>query len=116
MKNSIQLIGHLGRDPEITKTSNGKKLGKVSLATNESYKDKTGERVTQTQWHNLIAWGTQADYMEENLKKGSLIGIRGKIRYNKFTNKDGQNQVRTEVIVQEYLEQPTENGNAEEEE
>ena len=104
MKNSIQLIGNLGRDPEITKTSNGKKLGKVSFATNESYKTKTGELVSQTQWHNLVAWGNLADYMEKHLKKGAYIGIRGKIRYNKYTNKEGQQQVRTEVLVQEFLD------------
>jgi single-strand DNA-binding protein len=105
MKNSIQLIGNLGRDPEVTKTSSGAKIGKVSLATDESYKDKSGEWVKQTQWHNLIAWGEQADYMEANLKKGNLIGIRGKLRYNKYTDKEGQNQVRTEILVQEFLEQ-----------
>ncbi len=103
MKNSIQLIGNLGRDPEITKTSNGGKVGKASIATNESYKDKNGERITQTQWHNLVAWGELADYMESKLKKGAYIGIRGKIRYNKFTSKDGQAQVRTEILVQEFL-------------
>jgi len=104
MKNSIQLIGNLGRDPEITKTSAGAKVGKVTIATNESYKDKAGERITQTQWHNLIAWGELADYMESHLKKGAYIGIRGKIRYNSFTSKDGQKQVRTEILVQEFLD------------
>lgn len=116
MKNSIQLIGHLGRDPEITKTSKGTKMGKVSLATNDFYKDKNGERVEQTQWHNLIAWGSQADYMEEKLKKGSLIGVRGKLRYRKYNNKDGQPQVRTEILVQEYLNPASsKNGGSEEE-
>jgi single-strand DNA-binding protein len=103
MKNSIQLIGNLGRDPEITKTSNGAKVGNVSIATNESYKDKAGERVTQTQWHTLVAWGNHADYMENTLKKGDYIGIRGKIRYKSFKAKDGQNQARTEIVVQEFL-------------
>jgi single-strand DNA-binding protein len=105
MKNSVQLIGNLGRDPEVTTTSSGAKIGKVSLATHESYKDKAGEWVKQTQWHNLVAWGELADHMENNLKKGALIGIRGKLRYNKFTDKEGQNQVRTEIFVQEFLEQ-----------
>jgi single-strand DNA-binding protein len=104
-KNSVQLIGNLGRDPEVTTTSSGAKIGKVSLATHESYKDKAGEWVKQTQWHNLVAWGELADHMENNLKKGALIGIRGKLRYNKFTDKEGQNQVRTEIFVQEFLEQ-----------
>jgi single-strand DNA-binding protein len=105
MKNSVQLIGNLGRDPEVTTTSSGAKIGKVSLATHESYKDKAGEWVKQTQWHNLVAWGELADHMENNLKKGALIGIRGKLRYNKFTDKEVQNQVRTEIFVQEFLEQ-----------
>jgi len=103
MKNSIQLIGNLGRDPEITRTSNGAKFGKVSIATKESYKDKGGEKITQTQWHNLIAWGDLADFMEDKLKKGAYIGVRGKIRYNSFTSKDGQKQVKTEILVQEFL-------------
>jgi single-strand DNA-binding protein len=104
MKNSIQLIGNLGRDPEITKTSSGIKLGKVSIATNESYKDKAGEKITQTQWHHLIAWGDLADFMENNLRKGAYIGVRGKIRYNSFISKDGQKQVKTEILVQEFLD------------
>jgi len=103
MKNSIQLIGNLGSDPAITKTSAGNKVGNVSIATNETYKNKSGERITQTQWHNLVAWGGLADYMESALKKGDYVGIRGKIRYKNFSNKDGQTQVRTEILVQEFL-------------
>ncbi len=103
MKNSIQLIGNVGRDPEITKTSSGAKVGKVSLATNESYKDKNGEWTEETQWHNLVAWGNLADYMENHITKGAYIGIRGKLRYRKYTNKEGQPQMRTEILVQEFL-------------
>jgi single-strand DNA-binding protein len=102
IKNSIQLIGNLGRDPEITKTSNGNKVGKVTIATNEAYKTQSGERVQQTQWHNLIAWGEAADQMEL-LRKGNYIGVRGKIRYKIFENKEGQKQNWTEVLVQEFL-------------
>jgi len=117
MKNSIQLIGNLGRDPEITKTSNGNKVGKVTLATNEYYRDKNGERITQTQWHNLVAWGNLADYMEDNLKKGQQIGVRGKLRYRKYNNKDGQPQMRTEILVREFLNPSyRSNGSGEEEE
>ena len=107
MKNSIQLIGNLGRDPEIIKTSKGSKIGKVSIATSEYYKDNTGNRINQTQWHNLIAWGALAEYMETHFKKGDCIGVRGKIRYNSFTAKDGQKQVRTEILVQEFLNPPS---------
>lgn len=103
MKNSIQLIGNLGRDPEVTKTSGGARVARVSIATNESYNNKSGERVTQTQWHNLVAWGALAEYMENHLRKGDHIGVRGKIRYHAYTSKDGQNQVRTEILVQEFL-------------
>ena len=102
--NSIQLIGNLGRDPEITKTSTGAKVGKVTIATNESYKDKkSGERVTQTQWHNLVAWGEHADYMENNLRKGLQVGIRGKIRYKSYENKAGEKRMRTEILVREFI-------------
>ena len=107
MINCIQLIGNLGRDPEITKTSKGSKVGKVSIATSEYFKNPSGERASQTQWHNLIAWGALADYMENHLKKGDQIGIRGKIRYRSYTSKDGQNQMRTEILVQEFLNPST---------
>lgn len=104
--NSIQLIGNLGRDPEITKTSNGAMLAKVSLATSEYYKDAEGKSVNNTQWHNLVAWGPQAEFMEKNLHKGDLVGVRGKIRNRSFTGSDGLQQYRTEIIVKEISTVP----------
>ncbi len=103
LKNSIQLIGNLGRDPEINETSTGKKVGRVSIATNESYKNKEGERVTKTQWHNLVAWGHHAVYFESFLQKGSFIGIRGKLTHRTYEGTDGAKKNFTEIIVQEIL-------------
>jgi len=103
LKNSIQLIGNLGRDPEIHETSTGKKVSRVSIATNESYKNKDGERVVQTQWHNLVAWGHHAVYFETYLQKGSFIGIRGKLTHRSYEATDGTKKNFTEVVVKEIL-------------
>ena len=73
MKNKIQLIGHLGMNPEILNLESGKKLARLSIATNDSYKNAKGEKVEDTQWHNLIAWGKTADIIEQYLKKGNEI-------------------------------------------
>ena len=103
MKNQIQLIGNLGRDPEINETPDGKKVSRVSIATNESYKNKDGERVTKTEWHNLVAWGAKASYFEKYCQKGSKVGIRGKIQHRKYEGKDGAQKNFTEIVVQEIL-------------
>ena len=103
LRNSVQLIGHLGRDPEIHETSTGKTVARVSIATNESYKNKDGERVQKTEWHNLVAWGNQAAYFDKYLQKGSFVGIRGKIAHRKYEGKDGITKNFTEVVVDEIL-------------
>ncbi|MDX1408658.1 MAG: single-stranded DNA-binding protein [Saprospiraceae bacterium] len=103
LRNSIQLIGNLGRDPEVHETSTGKKVARVTIATNESYKNKDGERVQKTEWHNLVAWGGQAAFFENYLQKGSLVGIRGKIAHRKYEGKDGLTKTFTEVIVNEVI-------------
>jgi len=79
LRNKVQLIGHLGADPEIKTFDSGKKKVKLSLATSESYKSATGEKVEQTQWHNLIAWGKTADIAEKYLHKGSELAVDGKL-------------------------------------
>ena len=71
LRNKVQLIGNLGMDPEVKSLDGGKKLAKMSIATNEIYKNANGEKVTETQWHNLIAWGKTAEIVEKFLKKGS---------------------------------------------
>ena len=103
LKNKVQLIGNLGNAPEIKATSTGKKVARFSIATNEVYKNAKGERVTETQWHNLIAWGKVAEIAEKYLAKGSEVAIEGKLMNNNYTDKDGNKRYSTEVQVQELL-------------
>ena len=103
IKNSIQLIGNLGQDPEIRILNSGKKVGQVSIATSDSFKDGNGEYQQRTQWHNLVAWGPQAEYLEKYLHKGSFIGVRGKLTHRSFDGKDGKKMYRTEIVVKEFV-------------
>jgi single-strand DNA-binding protein len=103
LRNQVQLIGHLGKKPEITNLETGSKLAKFTLATNESYKNAKGDRIENTQWHNLIAWGKTAEVVELFLDKGKEIAIKGKITYNNYTDKDGNKRYTTEIVVQEVL-------------
>jgi single-strand DNA-binding protein len=103
LKNKVQLIGNLGNAPEIKNTDNGKKVARFSMATNESYKKENGERVTETQWHNLVAWGKVAELAEQFLNKGSEIAIEGKLTHRDYTDKDGIKRYITEVVVNEIL-------------
>lgn len=102
VKNSVRLIGHLGQDPEVKSFSNGKKLAKFSLAINESYKNNEGEKVTDTQWHNVVVWGKQAEIVEKILKKGSEVAIEGKLNNNSYTDKDGIKRYTTEIVMNEF--------------
>ena len=88
LRNKVQLIGNLGNDPEIVTCDNGKKLAKFSLATNEHYKDKNGEKQAKTQWHNLIAWNKTADLIEQYVTKGKQIAIEGKLSSRTYDDKD----------------------------
>jgi single-strand DNA-binding protein len=103
LKNKVQLIGNLGNAPEVKNTEKGKKLAKFSIATNETYYNAKGEKVTETQWHNLIAWGKVAELVEKYLTKGSEVAIEGKLMNNNYTDKDGNKRYSTEVQVHELL-------------
>ncbi len=103
LKNKVQLIGNLGNAPEVRNTESGKKLVRFSIATNESYRNAKGEKVTETQWHNLIAWGKVADIAEKYLTKGSEVAIEGKLMNNNYTDKDGNKKYNTEIQVHELL-------------
>lgn len=103
LKNKVQLIGNLGNAPEIKNTDSGKKVARFSMATNESYKKENGERVTETQWHNLVAWGKVAELAEQYLNKGSEIAIEGKLTHREYNDKDGVKRYITEVVVNEIL-------------
>jgi len=103
MRNSVRLVGNLGMDPEVKSFDNNRKLAKISIATNETYKNDKGERITDTQWHNLIMWNTQAKMAEEYLKKGDEIAIEGKLSSRSYVDKDGNKKYMTEVVVNEFL-------------
>ena len=103
LKNKVQLIGNLGNAPEVKTIESGKKLARFSVATNESYRNATGEKVTETTWHNLVAWGKVADIAEKYLTKGSEVAIEGKLINRSYTDKDGNKKYITEVQVNELL-------------
>jgi single-strand DNA-binding protein len=103
LRNKVQLIGNLGTTPEIKVLDSGNKLAKMSIATNEQYKNKKGEIVKETQWHNLIAWGKIADIIEKHLSKGSEIAIEGKLVNNNYTDKEGIKRFTTVIEVNEVL-------------
>ena len=103
LRNSVRLIGNLGMNPEVKEIGNDKKLAKFSLATREVYKNDDGEKVSDTQWHNLIAWGNQAKLAEKYLKKGNEIAIEGKLTSRNYTDKDGVKRYVTEIVVNEIL-------------
>jgi single-strand DNA-binding protein len=103
LRNSIRLIGNLGQNPEVKETTNGKKLAKFSIATNESYRDEKGNDVKETMWHNLIVWGKQAETVEKYLKKGSEVAIEGKLSNRNYTDKEGVKRYVTEIIVNEFM-------------
>ena len=103
LRNKVNLIGNLGFNPEIKMLDGGKKLAKVTLATNESYRNAKGERVIDTQWHNLVAFGKTAEIMERFTKVGSKIALEGKLVSKSYTDKNGQKKYVTEVQVSEIL-------------
>ncbi|MGB2349382.1 MAG: single-stranded DNA-binding protein [Flavobacteriaceae bacterium] len=103
LRNKVQLIGNLGNDPEIITLEGGKKLAKFSLATNEHYKDKDGQKQTKTDWHNVVAWNKTAELIEQYVSKGKEIAIEGKLSTRSYEDKDGQKRYTTEVIVNELL-------------
>ena len=103
LKNKVQLIGNLGSKPEVKKLDSGKKMATLNLATSETYKNASGEKVTETQWHRLVVWGKFADIAEKYLDKGKEIAIEGKLINRSYSDKDGKKKYVTEVQVNELL-------------
>ncbi len=103
LRNKVQLIGNVGVIPEIINLESGKKLAKFSIATNEHYKNGKGEKITDTQWHNIVAWGKTAELIENYVLKGKEIGIEGKLTSRSYDDKDGNKRYVTEVICDELL-------------
>lgn len=103
LRNKVQLIGNLGNAPEVRNTDSGKKLVKFSVATNETYNNAKGEKVKETQWHNLVAWGKIAEIAEKYLQKGSEIAIEGKLITRNYNDKEGNKKYITEILVNDLL-------------
>ncbi|NOY48400.1 MAG: single-stranded DNA-binding protein [Chlorobi bacterium] len=103
LRNKVQLIGNLGNDPEIINLESGKTLAKFSIATNESYKNAKGEKVTDTQWHNVVAWGKTAEIIEKYVTKGKEVAIEGKLTSRSYETKEGEKRYVTEVVCNELL-------------
>ena len=103
LRNKVQLIGNLGNNPEIITLESDRKLAKFSIATNESYKNSQGEKVTDTQWHNIVAWNKTAEIIEKYLEKGSEVAVEGKLTSRSYETKEGEKRHVTEVVVSELL-------------
>ena len=103
LRNKVQLIGNLGNDPEIINLESGKLIAKFSIATNESYKNATGEKVVDTQWHNIVAFGKVAEIIEKYITKGKEVAVEGKLTTRTWEDKDGMKRYTTEVVCNELL-------------
>jgi single-strand DNA-binding protein len=103
LKNKVQLIGNLGKAPEVKAIGEGKKMARFSVATSEAYKNQNGEKVTETQWHNVVAWGKVAEVAEKFLIKGTEVALEGKLVNRSYNDKEGIKRYITEVVVNEIL-------------
>lgn len=103
MKNRVQLIGNVGNDPEIKNLEGGKKVANLTIATNDSYKNEKGEKVEQTEWHKVVAWGKIAEIIEKYVTKGKEIAIEGKLTHRSYEDKTGEKRYITEVVANDIL-------------
>ena len=100
--NKVILVGNLGKDPEVKKFDSGIKNASFSLATTEKFKNKAGEMVSNTEWHNIVVWGTLSDVAEKYLKKGSQIYLEGKIKTSSWEDKSGSKRYKTEIYADSF--------------
>lgn len=103
LRNSVQLIGRLGKDPEVKTFDKGKKMASFTLATNETYKNQKGEKVQDTQWHSLVVWGKLVDNVSKYLKKGSEIAIEGRLIHRTYETSNGEKKYFTEINVNDLV-------------
>ncbi len=103
MKNSVQLIGHVGQEPEIKNLEAGKKLANISIATNEVYYKENGDKVEKTEWHRVTAWGKTAEIIEKYVTKGKEVAVEGKLTHRSYDDKEGNKRYITEVVINEIL-------------
>lgn len=103
LRNKVQLIGHLGQNPEKVNYGSGKYFVKFSMATNDAYKNNNGENIKNTQWHNIVVWGSLAKIASEYLKKGQEVAIEGKLLHRTYQDKEGNNKYITEIVANDLL-------------
>lgn len=103
LRNKVQLIGNVGNDPEIVHLESGKTLAKFTMATNESYKNAKGEKITDTEWHNIVVWGKTAEIVENYVPKGKEVGVEGKLTSRSYEDKEGVKRYITEIVCSELL-------------
>ncbi len=103
MKNKVQLIGHVGQEPEIKSFDGGKKVANITIATNDFYINDKGDKVEQTEWHRVTAWGKTAEIIEKYVTKGKEVAIDGKLTHRSYEDKDGTKRYVTEVVVNDIL-------------
>jgi len=101
--NKVQLIGRLGKDPEIKYTNDNVPVAKFSLATTETYKDKSGQKLESTEWHNIVCWRNLAEIAEKYLSKGKQVYIEGKIKTRSWDDKDGVKKYISEIIADNFI-------------
>jgi len=103
LRNKVQLIGNVGNDPEIRNLEGGKKVANLTIATHDSYKNDKGEKVEQTEWHRVVAWGKTAEIIERFVTKGKEVAIEGKLTHRSYDDKNGEKRYITEVVVNDLL-------------
>jgi len=103
MRNRVQLIGHVGQEPEVKTFDGGKKVANITIATNDYYTNDKGEKVENTEWHKVVAWGKTAEIIEKYVTKGKEIAIDGKLTHRSYDDKDGTKRYITEVVVNDIL-------------
>lgn len=107
LRNRVQLVGNLGMNPEIVNFDSGKKLAKFTVATNETF-TVNGNTKTETQWHNVVVWGKQAEIAEKQLQKGSEVALEGSLAYRNYEDKSGMKRYVTEIILSSFIVYPGE--------
>ena len=103
LRNRVNLIGNIGIDPQVREVQGGKKMARFTLATKDTYRNNDGEKVTETQWHNIITWGAKAVFAEKYLRAGQEVAIEGKLNHREYTDEKGDRRFYTEVVANDML-------------
>ena len=115
LRNSVQLIGNLGQDPELKTLDSGKKIAKFTIATHDAYKNSEGQKIEETMWHNIVVWNGLAETASKYLKKGNEVVVNGRLVYRTYDDKNGVTKYYTEIVLNEiHLLRSSKNGDPKE--